>query len=106
MTDRPTRDDHVRDSRPRTMTNERETDLREAIVSLLDKRDVGKTICPSEASRAVSGAERGIEKEYMDRTRGVAQKLVDEGIVEVTQRGQVVDMSRVKGPIRIRKTVQ
>ena len=76
--------------------------IREAITKLLEKRDPGKTICPSEASRAVFGT-KGNEREYMDRTRDVVREMVGEGAIEVCQRGEVVDMDAVKGPIRLRK---
>jgi len=76
--------------------------IREAIIELLEKRDPGKTICPSEASRAVFGT-KGNEREYMDRTRDVVREMVGEGAVEVCQRGEAVDMDAVKGPIRLRK---
>ena len=76
--------------------------IREAITELLEKRDPGKTICPSEASRAVFGT-KGNEREYMDRTRDVVREMVGEGAIEVCQRGEVVDMDAVKGPIRLRK---
>jgi hypothetical protein len=75
--------------------------IREAIVGLLEKRDVGKTICPSEASREVFG-KKGNEREYMDRTRDVVRALAREGEIEVCQKGSVVDMDAVKGPIRLR----
>lgn len=87
-----------------TQTKDREDrKIREAIVGLLDKRDVGKTICPSEASREVFG-QKGNEKEFMDRTRGVVRALVGEGEIEVCQKGNVVDMDTAKGPIRLRKS--
>jgi len=76
--------------------------IREAIVRLLDKRDVGKTICPCEASREVFG-QKGNEKEVMDRTRGVVRVLVGEEEIEVSQKGNVVDMDAAKGAIRLRK---
>jgi hypothetical protein len=76
--------------------------IREAIVGLLDKRDMGKTICPSEASREVFG-QKGNEKEFIDRTRGVVRVLVGEGEIEVCQEGNVVDMDAAKGAIRLRK---
>ena len=76
--------------------------LRNAITGLLEKREVGKTICPSEASREVFG-QGGNEREYMNRTRDVVRTMVEEGVVEVTQRGNVVDMDCAKGPIRLRR---
>jgi hypothetical protein len=80
--------------------------IREAIVSLLEKREPGKTICPSEASRAVFGSPRGNEKECMDRTRAVVAELVEEGVLEVCQKGHVVDIEASKGPIRLRKKMK
>jgi hypothetical protein len=85
------------------MEESEQDQLRETILLLLDKRDVGKTICPSEASRAVFGARRGNEREFMERTRTVAATLAAEGMVEVCQKGQVVDIATAKGPIRLRK---
>jgi len=72
--------------------------LEEAILELLAERDRGKTICPSEAARAVSEDWR----DQMERTRCAARRLVVEGKLEITQKGRVVDPSRAKGPIRLR----
>jgi hypothetical protein len=85
------------------MTDDENSKLKDAIMSLLDKRGDGKTICPSEASRAVFGSSRGNDADKMQRTRDVVRELVDAGNIEVCQRGQVVDMTTSKGPIRLRK---
>jgi len=71
-------------------------DARTAILDLLARRDEGRTICPSEAARA-SGAS-------MDAVREEARKLVDEGEIVVTQKGEVVDLDGVRGPIRLRRS--
>jgi hypothetical protein len=73
--------------------------LRAAILELLAQRDPGKTICPSDAARAVAGD--GF-RPLMDEARAAAAELVDERRIEVTQRGEVVDLSTVRGPIRLR----
>ncbi len=70
-----------------------------AILDLLAARDAGKTICPSDAARALWG---GDFREHMDEVRGVAFGLVDEGRLEVTQKGSVVDGRSARGPIRLR----
>lgn len=75
-------------------------DLEYAILSLLDQRAGGATICPSEAAKAVSPSEW---RELMEPSRAAARRLVASGEVVITQRGQVVDGSTVKGPIRIRR---
>ena len=72
-------------------------DARTAILALLAERDAGKTICPSEAARAIGGLE------FMEPVRAAAAELVAEGAIEVTQRGEVVDLATARGPIRLRR---
>jgi hypothetical protein len=74
--------------------------LEQSIVALLRARARGATICPSEASRAVFG---DVGATSMERTRRAARRLVARGVVEVTQKGVVVDPSRARGPIRLRR---
>ena len=80
--------------------------LEAAVVELLSARASGATICPSEAARAVS-AERGEAddawRELMEPARAAARRLVAAGDVVITQKGQVVDPSTAKGPIRVRR---
>ncbi|THE07641.1 DUF2256 and DUF3253 domain-containing protein [Microbacterium oleivorans] len=74
--------------------------LTASIRELLDARAASATICPSEAARAVGGEDW---RDLMEPARRAARRLVAIGEVEITQRGQVVDPSTAKGPIRIRK---
>ena len=74
-------------------------DLETAIMTLLGQRDVGKTICPSEAARVVGGEDW---EELMEPSRRAARRLVSAQIIEITQKGRVVDPSTAKGPIRLR----
>ena len=74
--------------------------LRAAITDLLDRRGPGKTICPSDAARAVAGVSF---RPLMDAARAAAAELVREGQIEVTQHGEVVDMEQARGPIRLRR---
>ena len=74
--------------------------LQQAILDLLAQRRAGATICPSDAARAV---EPDDWRPLMDAARGAAQRLVDAGEVEVTQGGEVVDLARASGPVRIRR---
>jgi hypothetical protein len=39
----------------------------------------------------------------MERARSAARRLVDRGLVEITQRGRVVDPGEARGPIRVRR---
>ncbi len=71
-----------------------------AIDGLLARRAAGRTICPSEAARALD-PERW--RERMDAVREVAFAMADRGRLEVTQRGSVVDGRTARGPIRLRR---
>ena len=73
--------------------------LEAAIRSLLDQRAREASICPSEAARVVGGEDW---RELMEPSRRAARRLVAQGLVEITQKGRVVDPSTAKGPIRIR----
>ena len=74
-------------------------DAERAILTLLDQRDPGRTICPSEAARALGGDD-GF-REHMDEVRQAAASLRERGVVEVTQRGRAVDPLTTRGPIRL-----
>jgi len=74
--------------------------LERSIDELLDQRHTEASICPSEAARAV-GADGW--RELMPEARAAAGRLADAGVVEVTQRGEVVDVRTARGPVRIRR---
>jgi hypothetical protein len=73
---------------------------RRAILELLQQRDPGKTICPSDAARALAGDD-GF-RSLMDLVREAAGELVEAGRIEVTQHGEPVDLDHAKGPVRLR----
>ncbi len=77
------------------------TELERTILALLAGRAAGKTICPSEAARAVGGEDW---RPLLEPARAAARRLVAAGEVEITQGGTVVDPSTAKGPVRIRRT--
>jgi hypothetical protein len=74
--------------------------LEPAILELLRRRPRGATICPSEAARRVFG-ENGW-RPRMEDTRRAARRLVDRGLIDITQQGRPVDPSTARGPIRLR----
>lgn len=79
------------------MVNEK---LRAAILDLARERGPSKTICPSDAARAVGGDDW---RDLMEPARGIARELAKAGEVEVTQGGAVLDPDDTwRGPIRIR----
>lgn len=74
-----------------------------------------KTICPSEAARALTPSElSSLEvqdwREAMDPVRKIAWRLRADGQLEILQRGVVLQgdirMEDVKGPIRLRMVRQ
>ena len=77
--------------------------LEAEILRLLALRGAGKTICPSEAARAVATSdERAAWEPLMEPARAAARRLVAQQRIVITQGGQVVDASTAKGAIRLR----
>ena len=77
--------------------------IEKVIFTLLDKRAVGASLCPSEVARSAELMRDADQwRELMPKVRACAYKLHKEGRVEICQRGVVVEPSSVKGPIRIR----
>lgn len=68
------------------------------IMDLLSRRQIGATICPSEVARKLAKDWRPL----MEHVRNVADDMVQNGKLEITQGGRVVGLNTVKGPIRIR----
>ncbi len=75
-------------------------DAERAILDLLARRDPGKTICPSDAARALGGDDSF--RPLMGLVRDAAGRLVADGRIEVTQRGARVDLDSARGAIRLR----
>lgn len=73
-------------------------DYEQDILKLLQLRGRTKTICPSE----VLYGDQKKDKEMMESVRQAARRLVHQGLIEITQKGQVVDPSKFKGPIRLK----
>lgn len=77
--------------------------LEQAILELLERRGLAKTICPSDAARAVYEGEDDGWRELMEPARRAAGRLVAAGEVEITQAGRPVEPTTARGPIRIRR---
>ncbi|KAH7136115.1 hypothetical protein B0J11DRAFT_178706 [Dendryphion nanum] len=93
------------------LDEQQELMVRTRIKELADKRDYPKTICPSEVARGLSKQELGQLdvsewRESMDAVRQTVWKMRNEGVVEVLQKGEVLDagmrLEDVRGPIRVR----
>ncbi len=73
--------------------------IADGIIELLLRRGEGKSICPSEVSRALFPDHW---REEMPRIRTVGRELVRMGKIVVTQAGQEVDPDEARGAIRYR----
>ena len=83
--------------------------------NLLSKREHPKTLCPSEAARALSSAElkcagAGTWRDLMPAIRSHCFQMRDEGAVEILQRGEVLaeaqTIKNTTGSIRIRRNLK
>jgi len=74
--------------------------LNAAIRALAGHRGPQSSTCPSDAARAVGGDGW---RDLMDAARDAARDLARRGLVQITQRGEVLDPdAEWRGPIRIR----
>ena len=71
--------------------------IRTTLLTLVQQRSSGKTICPSEVARALSTEHW---RDLMPAVREAGAELAGQGQIVVTQKGQVVDPQTTKGPIR------
>ena len=77
-----------------------ENDIKALILSLVEKRGEGKTICPSEVARTLSG-EQDVWQGFMPRVRQEAVKLAGEGEIAIYRKGKPVDPNDFKGVYRL-----
>ena len=70
------------------------------IFALLQARATGRTICPSEAARALADGDAAW-RALMPEVRRVAAALADAGRLCVTAKGKDVDALQAQGPIRL-----
>lgn len=74
--------------------------LEAAIRALAGHRGARSSTCPSDAARAVGGTEW---RAAMDAAREISRRLARRGLVQITQRGEVLDPdAQWRGPVRIR----
>jgi hypothetical protein len=82
------------------MRSARKDPIARAVTALLRERGAGKTICPSEIARRL--APEGWRSQ-MKAVREAVERMVDDGVVVVMQRGEVVEPRKARGPIRVAK---
>lgn len=72
--------------------------VRAAILDLTAARGAGKTICPSEAARAVSG---DMWRRLMPDVRAEAVRLAKAGQIAIYRKGRPVDPGSFRGVYRL-----
>jgi hypothetical protein len=71
--------------------------IRDCLLKRVHQRGAGKTICPSEVARSLGGDDW---RDLMPLVREVGTALTVQGQIVTLQKGQRVDPSQVRGPIR------
>lgn len=84
------------------MTTPDDSDLEATILKLAKERGDGRTICPSEAARALGGDHPDGWGPLMQPIRRVAVRLMKEGRIVITRKGRPVDPDDFRGVYRVR----
>ncbi len=80
-----------------------EDQIREAILSLLEKRQPPATLCPSEAARLLAPDDW---RSLMPSARAVAITMAGQGLLSISQRGRILPPDEpLRGPIRLGRPV-
>ena len=69
-------------------------------MSMAKHRGLTRTFCPSEIARQITSNENEW-RALMEPIRQAAKDLIDQGLIVCKQKGSVVDIRTVKGPIRL-----
>jgi hypothetical protein len=77
-----------------------DAEIREAILRLTAERGPDKSICPSEAARALAGEARW--QVLLPQVRRVAAALALEERIVITKKGKPVEPQNFKGVIRLK----
>ncbi len=76
-------------------------EIERTILSLAEARGPGKTICPSEAARALASDDPAAWSRLMGPVRKVAVALMKAGRIVIRRKGRPVDPDDFKGVYRI-----
>ena len=79
------------------------TDISTTILTVARQRGIEKSTCPSEIARMLFPDDW---RNHMDEIVDVAIDMHKQGKVQITQKGLPIDITHIKGPIRIKITTQ
>ncbi|MGL4975249.1 MAG: DUF3253 domain-containing protein [Bosea sp. (in: a-proteobacteria)] len=71
------------------------------ILRMVAERGPGRTICPSEAARAVGGSSTDGWAPLMQPARKIAIRLMKQGKLVITRKGKAVDPDDFRGVYRL-----
>jgi hypothetical protein len=80
--------------------SQRDRQIEQVILDLLEQRSVDASICPSEAARVIADGDDW--HAHMEAVRMAARRLQRAGRISITQKGRPVNPDTAKGPIRLR----
>jgi Protein of unknown function (DUF3253) len=75
--------------------------LEKVILSLVAARGLDKTLCPSDAARAIGGDHPDGWGPLMQPIRRIAVRLAKEGRIIITRKGRAVDPDDFRGVYRL-----
>jgi hypothetical protein len=78
--------------------------LEGALVALLHAGGRGTLVDPDDAARTVASQGQDVAEALREPARSAARRLVASGAAEIVVGGRVVDPSRARGPIALRRT--
>ena len=78
-----------------------ELEIEETIVALATARGPDKTICPSEAARAIAGNDPEAWSRLMPAIRRIAVRMMKAGRIVIRRKGKPVDPDDFRGIYRI-----
>ncbi|MCP1335231.1 DUF3253 domain-containing protein [Futiania mangrovi] len=76
-------------------------DIEAAILRLAGERGAGKSICPSEAARALAGSDEKAWSRLMPAVRAAAVALAKDGRIVILRKGKPADPDAFKGVYRL-----
>lgn len=78
-------------------------DAQEVVLRLCAERGPDRSICPTEAARALAGGTSEDWRRHLPAVRAAAVALMREGRLEILRKGKPVPPEEMRGVIRLRQ---
>jgi hypothetical protein len=80
------------------MANPDDAQIRDTILTLVNARGAGKTICPSEAAKELDSENW---RSLLSKVRRTAQAMAKEDRIAIYRKGKPIEPDAIKGVIRL-----